>query len=387
MVQSKAARYQELDALRGLGACSVAMSHFLIAFVVDPRWHEGKLKMIVWWLGMVFYGGHSALPLFFMLSGFVLALPAVNNKPQSYPVFITRRAFRLYVPYVVALAIALVGNFLWHGPLGLTHWVTQTWAGPISRRQILQHLLVVGPLNWTQFNTAFWTIIVSLRISIIFPALCYLVLRARPLVSILAIVFSGFVVTWYQLHGGLNTYGYTLHVASFFIAGILLARYKDDAFAWASALSERSKTVYLAVALFVYWWGAHLTQFFWTQADPSWNIRLVVLDWAIAPGAIMLLILSIGFKPLSRFMMSRFPQFMGKICYSVYLIHGTVLFALLYTLSHKLPPLAIFLIYVPSVLCASTLFHYTIEKPSMNYGRAITRRTPETKVLATSETY
>ena len=387
MVQAKAARYQELDALRGLGACSVAMSHFLIAFVVEPQWHQGKLKVIAYWLGMIFYGGHSALPLFFMLSGFVLALPAVNNKPQSYSVFITRRAFRLYVPYVVALAIAVVANFLWHGPLGLTHWASQTWAGPVNRHQVLQHLLVVGPLNWTEFNTAFWTIIVSLSISIFFPLLCYLVLRTRPLVSILATVFAAFVVIWYQLHGGLNTYTITLHVAGFYVVGILLARYKDEVFAWASALSERRKTAYLSVALFVYWYGALLIQFLWEHTVPNWNIRLVVLDWAIVPGAIMILILSIGFKPLSRILMSRFPQFMGRICYSIYLIHGTVLFVLLYTLGHKLPPLVIFLIYVPSVLCTSTLFHYTIEKPSMNFGRSITRRTVETKVLATVETY
>jgi peptidoglycan/LPS O-acetylase OafA/YrhL len=335
---------------------------------------------------MVVYGGHSALPLFFILSGFVLALPAVNNKPQSYPVFITRRAFRLYVPYVVALAIAVLANFIWHGPLGLTHWASQTWGEHVNRHQVLEHLLIVGPLNWTEYNTAFWTIIVSLRISIFYPVLCYLVLGTRALASILAIAFGALVVTWYQLHGGLNTYTITLHVMGFFIVGILLARYKDEVFAWASALSERRKIVYLSVALFVYWYSALLIQFLWQQADPNWNVRLLELDWAIVPGAIMILILSIGFKPMSRVLMSRFPQFMGRICYSVYLIHGTVLFTLLYTLGHKLPPFAIFLIYVPSVLCASTLFHYTIEKPSMNFGRSITRRTPETKVLATAET-
>ena len=387
MGQIKATRYQELDALRGLGACSVAMSHFLLAFIIEPQWHQGKLKTVAYWLGMVFYGGHSALPLFFMLSGFVLALPAVNNKPQSYPVFITRRAFRLCVPYVVALAIAILANFHWHGPLGLTHWASQTWAGPVNRHQVLQHLLVLGPLNWTQYNTAFWTIIVSLRISIFYPILCYLVLRTRLAVSILATVFTAFVVTWYQVHGVVNTYTITLHVTGFFIVGILLARYRDAIFAWASALSERTKIVYLSFALFMYWYGAMFLQLLWKATFPNWNIRLTVLDWAIAPGAIMILILSVGFKPFSRILMSRFPQFMGRICYSVYLIHGTVLFALLYTLSHKLPPLVIFAIYVPSVLCASTLFHYAIEKPSMNFGRSITRRTAETKVLATAQTY
>ena len=250
---------------------------------------------------------------------------------------------------------------------------------------MLQHLLIVGPVQWARFNTAFWTLIVSMRISIFFPVLCYLVLRARPLLSILAAAFTAFVVTWYQCHGGLNSYTMTLHVTGFFIMGILLARYKDELFAWASALSERRKTVYLSIVLFVYWYSGMLLQLSWKRHVSSWNFRLVVFDWAIALGSTMLLILSVGFKPLSRILMWRFPQFMGKICYSVYLIHGTVLFVLLYTLSHKLPPLAIFFIYVPSVLCASSLFHYTIEKPSMNFGRSITKRPPETNVLATAE--
>jgi peptidoglycan/LPS O-acetylase OafA/YrhL len=293
--------------------------------------------------------------------------------------------FRLYVPYVVALAIAILANFRWHGPLALTPWVNQTWPGPVDKYEVLQHLLIVGPVHWARFNTAFWTLIVSMRISIFFPVLCYLVLRTRPLVSILAAAFTAFVVTWYQLHGGLNTYAMTLHVTGFFIMGILLARYRDEVFAWASALSERRKAVYLSIALFVYWYSGMLLQLFWKRHVSSWNFRLVVFDWAIALGSTMLLILSVGFKPLSRILMWRLPQFMGKICYSVYLIHGTVLFVLLYTLSHKLPPLAIFFIYVPSVLCASSLFHYTIEKPSMNFGRSIAKRPPETNVLATAE--
>jgi peptidoglycan/LPS O-acetylase OafA/YrhL len=363
------------------------MSHFLIAFVVEPQWHQGKLKMMAYWLGMVFYGGHSALPLFFMLSGYVLALPAANGRPQSYPVFITRRAFRLYLPYLVALAIAIVCNMRWHGPLYLTPWVNQTWPGPVDRHQVLQHILLVGPVRWTEFNTAFWTLVVSMRISIIFPLLCYVVLRARPLFSILAAALSAGVVTWCQLHGELNTYAITLHVAGFFLIGILLARYKDQLFGWASALSERRKAVYLAVALVVYWYSGMLLQLFWKHAISSWYFRLEAFDWAIAAGSVMILILSVTYAPLSRFLMARVPQFLGRICYSVYLIHGTILFTLLYTLGHKLPPLEIFLIYVPSVLCASSLFHYAIEKPSMEFGRSLTKRRPQTNIASPVEAH
>jgi peptidoglycan/LPS O-acetylase OafA/YrhL len=384
MPQAEGRRYREMDALRGLGACSVAMSHFLIAFVVQPVWHQGKLKMIAYWLGMVFYGGHSALPLFFMLSGYVLALPAVNGRPQSYQVFITRRFFRLYVPYVVALAIAILANSRWYGPLSLTPWVNQTWHGPVSRHQVLDHLLVIGPLNWTEFNTAFWTLIVSMRVSLFYPVLCYLVLRMKPVASILGAAFTVFFVAWGQFHGVVNTYTITLHVTGFYIIGILLARYKDELFAWAYGLSERRKAAYLAVALFAYWYSALLLELFWKHTAAGRRFRPEGFDWVTAIGSSLILIFSVTFKPLSRFLMARIPQFLGRICYSIYLIHGTVLFALLYTLGHKWPPLAIFLIYVPIVLCASSLLYYAVERPSMDFGRAITKRRPETKVPATA---
>ncbi len=385
MVQAEPRRYKELDALRGLGACSVAMSHFLISFVVDPQWHEGKFRMIAYWLGMVFYGGHSALPLFFMLSGFVLALPAVNGRPQSYQVFITRRFFRLYVPYLLALAIAILCNLHWYGPIHLTHWVGQTWAVPVDEHQVLEHLLVVGQLNWTEFNTAFWTLVVAMRISLFYPILCYLVLRTKPFVSILAAGSIAFLVTWYQLHGVVNSYTLTLHVTGFYIAGILLARYKDELFAWMAGLSNRRKTAYLSAALFVYWWAGMLLQLFWKHAVSSWNFRLEVFDWALALGGATILIMSMTFLPLSRFLLSKFPQFVGRICYSIYLLHGTVLFALLYTVGHKWPPAAIFLIYAPTVLCVSSIFYHLVEKPSMDFGRSITKRPPKTNVPAPAQ--
>ena len=43
MVQAKA-RYQEMDALRGLGACSVALSHFVIAFVDRSPMARGQAQ-------------------------------------------------------------------------------------------------------------------------------------------------------------------------------------------------------------------------------------------------------------------------------------------------------------------------------------------------------
>ncbi len=373
VVEAKSRRYRELDALRGLGACTVASSHFLLSFLsAPPEWHESRFRTIEYWIGVIVFGGHSALPLFFMLSGFVLALPACNGRPQSYSVFLTRRTFRLYAPYVVGLAIAVLGNKIWYGPLHLNSWVNLTWSRRVSWHLVLQHLLIFGQFNWAGFNTAFWTLVVSLRISVIFPLLCYFVLRTKPVVSILSIVSIGTVLTWIQIHGGLNTYTSTLHVMGFYIAGILFARYRSVLLGWAAALSTRKKAIYFTLALLVYWYGQRIAELIWknTTKTPVYGMEL---DWITALGSILLMALSIEFEPVSKFLLSSFPQFMGKICYSVYLVHGTVLWILLFTLSGKISPVLLYLMYFPIVLGVSTIFHYAVEKPSMEFGREVTR--------------
>ena len=67
--------------------------------------------------------GAEAVILFFVLSGFVLSLPAVDGRPQSYFTFVTRRIFRIYVPYLAALAVSVAAAFCLHGSATGSNWV------------------------------------------------------------------------------------------------------------------------------------------------------------------------------------------------------------------------------------------------------------------------
>ena len=62
--------------------------------------HPGRSGIGVSIVNLKVAFGPEAVILFFVLSGFVLSLPAVNGRPQTYPTFITRRIFRIYVPYL-----------------------------------------------------------------------------------------------------------------------------------------------------------------------------------------------------------------------------------------------------------------------------------------------
>ena len=377
MSSSQDVRYRELDALRGLAACSVVLGHFSAAYVNETDvWHGSKLGLLKYGVTVMFTAGHQALLLFFLLSAFVLSLPAVNNKPQSYPVFLTRRILRIYVPYLAGLALAVLGNLCWHGPLGLTRWADHTWAQPVHWRPVLHHILFLGQYDQAQFNTAFWTLVIEMRISIVFPLLCYIVLRVRPWISIASAIAISIGATYFQIKVGYNAYELTLNIAGYFVIGILLARYRTRLIAWAAGLSRGVGALYLAAALLVYWYGALTIQVIAKVLLHVHNPRLLGLDWACGIGAVLLIIMSLGYAPLSRVLLARFPQFLGKIFYSVYLVHGTVLFALLHALSGRLPPAAIFLIYIPTVLLLSTIMYSLVEKPSMEFGRRITRPRP-----------
>ena len=128
----------------------------------------------------------------------MLALPSVRHKQQSYGVFITRRIFRLYVPYLAALALAVLGNLYWHGPLGLTRWANQTWHYPVHRHAVLEHVIFLGQYNVYQFNTAFWSLVIEMRISILFPLLCLIALRINPWVSIAVIAVISIAVSYFE---------------------------------------------------------------------------------------------------------------------------------------------------------------------------------------------
>jgi peptidoglycan/LPS O-acetylase OafA/YrhL len=377
MSSIKGVRYRELDSLRGLAACSVVLGHFASAYVNETViWHGSKLGLLRYGVTMMFTSGHQAVLLFFLLSGFVLSLPAVNNKPQRYHVFLIRRFFRIYVPYLAGLALSVLGNLCWHGPLGLSRWADHTWAQPVHWRAVLHHILFFGQYDQAQFNTALWTLIIAMRISIVFPLLCYIVLRVKPWISIALVIVNSIAVTYFQIKVGFNAYELTLNAAGYFVIGILLARHKTKLITWASSLSKGTGAIYMAAALLVYWYGALTTQVIAKVLLKVHNPRLLGIDWVSGFGAVLLIVLSLGYAPFSRVLLTRFPQFMGKIFYSVYLVHGTVLFALLHALSGRIPPAVIFLIYIPMALLLSMIMYKLVEKPSMDFGRRITRTHP-----------
>ncbi len=142
----------ELDSLRGVAAITVVFQHFYLLWreaSSAPHWIEQLFRMPPFFL---LVAGHAAVVLFFLLSGFVLTLPALKDKSQPYSKYVIRRVCRIYLPYLVALSISLIACAELYGRPLYGQWFQQTWPAAPNATAVLQHVIFVGDFNTVLYN-------------------------------------------------------------------------------------------------------------------------------------------------------------------------------------------------------------------------------------------
>jgi peptidoglycan/LPS O-acetylase OafA/YrhL len=320
--------------------------------------------------------GHSAVILFFILSGFVLSIPAVRGKAQTYPVFLIRRIFRIYFPYIVALAFAVWGAAKLHGYIPGSIFLQEEWSRPVDWHLVLQHALFIGTYDATQFNTVFWSLIVEMRVSLIFPALCASALWLKPGKSLaLATLLSlcSFLLYLRVPHLGLTLtaapydLASTPHYAGIFVVGIYLARRQQQISEFYASLSRSRKAIFAILSILLFYSEVPATHLLVRLGEPSVLLR----DWPTAAGAAGLVVLSLNSESCRRMLLLRSIRFLGRVSYSMYLIHATILFALVHLLYDRVPMLAILPLYLAATLIASAILYRVVEKPFMEWGRQL----------------
>src|ERR1700722_11258590 len=103
-------RLEYLDSLRGLAAMQVLLGHCLGIFPIFAGAEGATSNPVVWALIYtplhLFWNGAQAVIFFFVLSGFVLALPYFNHRAPFYESYLVRRFFRIYVPYIIVVTVS-----------------------------------------------------------------------------------------------------------------------------------------------------------------------------------------------------------------------------------------------------------------------------------------
>ncbi|GAA5478154.1 hypothetical protein Hhel01_01652 [Haloferula helveola] len=343
----------------------------------------------------IFWAGHEAVMFFFVLSGFVLALPFFGTKPAvPYPLYLAKRILRIYSPYIVAALVAMgLREVLYKGDVGgVSGWFNQSWKVSATPEAIGQHLLMIGSFNNSEFNPVLWSLVHEMRISIVFPLIALGLVRHQKIVVALPILFT----TIYWLAGSLNFRGImsfdhdyfaTLHYSGFFILGSLLAKYRKGLVRVLSAASRSGKLALLSAAVLAY------TNPFWFPyidvPGPGWINALFAKrwfhEWITAGGVAVFMLLAIMPGVISRVLRARPLVFLGAISYSLYLFHAVILKALVTLAAEEFPLGIVLLCVVPVALVAAAASWRWIEVPSIRLGKSISawwyRHFPETRTM------
>jgi peptidoglycan/LPS O-acetylase OafA/YrhL len=364
-------RLQALDSLRGLAAASVTFYHCLLVFPWShailagsgtPYAESGDrlaLALTATPVGLL-WAGREAVLLFFVLSGFVLALSFEQGARPSYLAFAAKRIVRLILPCAAVVAVlALAVPWIDPAPRSeLSDWFNASWNEELRPGFLLGHALLL--LGDYPLNNPMWTLHYELRISLLFPAIALLAAAGgmATLAGAVAAVFACLVEMRFLGTGALTTLLFLPH----FALGALLSYRRQWVAQW---VGTRSAT--LGAAL----WGLCylLLTFRWLVAAPD-----LVLDLISGSGAALLLALVLGSARLQAALSWAPLQRLGEVSYSLYLVHVPVLLAALHLAPAGLPAwLPVALTPLLAILLA-LLLHRVVEAPAMRLSRRLAAR-------------
>ncbi|ROR29941.1 MULTISPECIES: acyltransferase [unclassified Curtobacterium] len=162
-----------LDGLRGLAALAVVFYH---AYLFTGTTGTGPTELP--WLRPIIGWGYLGVPLFIVLSGYVLMLPVLTRfdryrLPGGFWKFVWRRARRIIPPYWASLVLfALLILFVpVLGQPGGTQWDTKL---PMGWGTFLTHFFLVHdffPQYIGKINGPMWTVAVEWQIYFLMPLL------------------------------------------------------------------------------------------------------------------------------------------------------------------------------------------------------------------------
>jgi len=362
-------RYHQLDSLRGIAALTVVFNHY--SQITLTRW----LQHVPW---RVIAEGHSAVILFFALSGFALTLQVTGESRPGFAEFVVKRVCRIYIPYLFAVLAAYAAycvlyrsNLSWTG-----EWVNEAWHAGIDRHDLLNHIYFLIPFSNSTLDPVLWSLVYEMRISLIFPILIVVVFAMPLWFSIalsagLSLAAFGY---YFPLHRTLMEASLrgewipTIHYMSMFVLGALIARYRDAIVAKLAPISPRWLFGALVISLALYVLVGSVNR----HLISNDVLRGFADDWVVLPAVTGILILAISLRPFADFLAARPLVFLGKISFSLYLLHCIVLLGVLHYFGETYHGMSM-LIAAVLILPVSIAGYYAIEKPSIRLGRYLSR--------------
>lgn len=364
-VKPQEERFTKLDGIRGLLSIVVALNHsFLVVAIPEFAnvWNQNVFRFTDWQskiqqIFMLLGNGGAAVTLFFIMSGFVLGLSLSKMRFNYVAImnFYIKRLLRLYPVYL--LIVILTALYMWTiftykvFPLAST-WYQWWMQFEMTLKEFIYNLLFIH----AYIGGVTWTLRVILIVSLLFP-IFYLINKKTSwwmdiLITLLLAYFSFNILNIPNFRD--------LRYLYMFYAGISLLKFSY----FFSKIPGWLIYIFLPVGLYLLMDYRYLTN------EYTGGLVEALVSWFLVG------ILAYNHKlNLFNFLESKVLMFYGKISYSLYLTHFSVLYVLArlmyeninlpYDQYYLLTHLVLFIVSLSLSTIISNLIYSYIEKPSL----------------------
>ncbi|MGI4855656.1 MAG: acyltransferase family protein [Janthinobacterium lividum] len=363
----KATHIGYLDGLRGCAALYVVISHVAV-YMGQGNYSGPAWRVLIFLLG----GGHFAVDVFIVLSGYCLMLGARNKTSIDPTGFLIKRAWRILPPYFATLAFAYLALWPWLNVPGIAFWGTvhrfDAWS-LYAQLLLLQDWLGT---SITTVNPVTWSVAVEWKIYFLFPAIFYFTTRKGPLRTALFLVVVSYAIfaillrrNWLDpLATGSSVYYVGLFSCGVATAFIQIKKLHRTLF---------SKPALMALAAF---FGAGVFLIIFKKHS------IVQVGSFFGGGLTCVFLAFLSQHPrgrAARFLASRPMEWLGIRSYSLYLTHPIAFLMVKGWIINALIPAGpnrviwCFLLMIPASMIVMAMFYALIEAPSTHLSRRFGR--------------
>lgn len=346
-------RYESIDGLRGFLALGVFIHHAAIwhQYLHIDKWDSPKSNLFS-------QLGQTSVAFFFMITAFLFISKLLNqkNKKMDWNILFLSRFFRLVPMYIVSILVLILIVMVlsnWQLTVGFDTFLKQisSWAA-----FTIPDTPDINNSNYTNIINAgvVWSLPYEWLFYFSLPILSFLILRKNLSIFYLLISLV-FVYGYYKIK-----YIDTQHLLSFAGGAISPFLIKHVQ----SKINFNSSFFSVIIILCL----TALVLFFDNSGDVVSKLLIIVSFNLIVLG-----------NDIFGILKSSILKFLGEVSYSTYLIHGIILFVVMYFIfgleeAANLSPLKyslLIFITTPFVVLLSFITYITIEKPFMDYSKRI----------------
>jgi len=347
--------FNYLDSARGIAACLVALGHF-VALKYDHTVTDKYYSLL--------FNGDGAVSFFFVLSGFVLSYKYIILKQKlDIKKFYTSRFFRLWPAYFINVAAMCIYVMILNKQFNISTTVN-TFVYDVS--SFWEEALMIR-LYHAYYGPG-WSLTVEMVASLLMPFFILIALKERRLI-------------WYLIFalilGAGQNFFYSLH----FLLGILICCYSPEINYENLKQKKWFKYKYLflvcALLLWEFKFYENMSYLSSKYQNLAGFIGINPYHYSGVASAIFLMYI-LSSKKLQRILENKILVHIGKLSYSIYLVHFVSVYYIYQyfekSIPSKNPHIVVTLMilgYIVLTYALSWLMHHAIELPFMRMGKKI----------------